>query len=60
MLIVDGHQSQLDPKFVSSIYDKAHKWRICLGVPYATVLGQVGDALEQNDKFMIEWTKVKE
>jgi hypothetical protein len=60
MLIVDGHQSRLDPKFVVYINNKAHEWRVCLGVPYATVLWQVGDASEQNGKFKIEWTKVKE
>ena len=60
MLIVDGHQSRLDPRFVTYINDKTHEWRVCLGVPYATVLWQVGDASEQNGKFKIEWTKVKE
>jgi hypothetical protein len=60
MLIADGHQSRLDPRFVSYINNKDHEWRVCLGVPYATVLWQVRDALEQNDKFKIEWTKVKE
>jgi len=37
MLIVDGHQSRLDPKFVAYINNKAHEWRVCLGVPYATL-----------------------
>jgi hypothetical protein len=60
MLIVDGHQSRLDPAFVSYINHPDHEWRVCLGVPYATVLWQVGDASEQNGKFKIEWTKVKE
>ena len=60
MLIVDGHQSRLDPRFVSYINNHDHEWRVCLGVPYATVLWQVGDASEQNGKFKIEWTKVKE
>jgi hypothetical protein len=44
MLIVDGHQSRLDPQFVDYINDKGHKWKVCLGVPYATTLWQVGDA----------------
>jgi hypothetical protein len=38
MLIVDGHQSRLDPKFVSYINNNSHEWRVCLGVPYVTVL----------------------
>jgi hypothetical protein len=29
-------------------------------VPHATVLWQVGDASEQNGKFKMEWTRVKE
>ena len=60
MLIVDGHQSCLDPRFVTYINDKTHEWRVCFGVPYATVLWQVRDASEQNGKFKIEWMKVKE
>ena len=60
MLIVDCHQSRLDPKFVSYINNDSHEWRVCLGVPYATVLWQVGDASEQNGKFKMEWTRVKE
>ena len=60
MLIVDGHQSRLDPKFIDYINDDGHVWKVCLGVPYATVLWQVGDASEQNGKFKVEWYKVKE
>ena len=48
VLIVDSHQSCLDPKFVEYINDSGHMWKICLGVPYATTLWQVGDASEQN------------
>ena len=53
MLIVDGHQSRLDPSFINYINDKQHEWRVYFGVPYATVLWQVGDASEQNGKFKI-------
>ena len=60
MLIVDGHQSQLDPRFVTYINNKFHEWGVCLSVLYATTLWQVGDGSEQNDKFKIEWIKVKE
>ena len=41
MLIVDGHQSRLNPRFVTYINNKTHEWRVCFGVPYATVLWQV-------------------
>ncbi len=48
VLIVDEHQSHLDPKFVEDINHEDHRWKVCLGMPYATTLWQVGDALEQN------------
>jgi hypothetical protein len=54
-LIVDGHQSHLDPKFVDCINTHGHKWKIYLGVPYATTLWQVGDASKQNGKVKSEW-----
>ena len=50
VLIGDGHQSCLDPKFVEYINDEVHQWKVCLGVPYATTLWQVGDALNR-----MEW-----
>jgi hypothetical protein len=46
VLIVDGHQSCLDPKFVEYIHIEGHHWKVCLVVPYTTTLWQVGDALE--------------
>jgi len=48
MLIVNSHQSRLHPQFVDYINDNGHKWKVCLGVPYASTLWQVGDASEQN------------
>lgn len=59
-LLVDGHQSRLDPVFLKYINDETHKWKICLGVPYATSLWQVGDASEQNGNFKSAWSKEKE
>ncbi len=58
-LTIDGHQSHLDPKFVKHINDNGHKWRVCLGVPYATTLWQVGDASEQNGFVKTEWYQEK-
>ena len=55
MLVIGGHQSRLDPMFIHYINDKRHKWKVCFGVSYATVLWQVGDASKQNGKFKIEW-----
>ena len=54
-LIVDGHQSRLDPKFVDYINTPGHKWKVCLGVPHATTLWQVGDASKQNGKVKSDW-----
>ncbi len=58
-MIVDGHQSRLDPKFVDYINNKKHPWKVCLGVPYATTLWQVGDASEQNGMAKMEWYREK-
>ncbi len=59
-ILLDGHQSRLDPVFLKYINDERHKWKICLGVPYATTIWQVGDASEQNGNFKSEWSKGKE
>ena len=55
MLIVDGRQSCLAPVFVEYINDKNNTWKVCLGVPYATTLWQVGDASEHNGMVKLEW-----
>jgi hypothetical protein len=54
MLIVDGHKSRLAPVFVEYINNKNNTWKVCLGVPYATTLWQVGDASEQNGMVKLE------
>jgi hypothetical protein len=59
MLIVDRHQSHLAPVFVEYINDKNNTWKVCLGVPYATTLWQVGDASEQNGMVKLEWYREK-
>ena len=38
VLILNGHQSHLDPSFTKYINGQDHEWRVCLGVHYATVL----------------------
>ena len=38
MLVVNGHQSRLDPLFVEYINNVTHRWKVCRGVPYATTL----------------------
>jgi hypothetical protein len=59
LLIVDSHDSRLDPSFLEYINDESHKWFVSLGVPYATSYWQVGDASEQNGQFKMEMTKAK-
>ena len=60
-LLIDGHQSRLDPSFLSYINDENHRWKVCLGVPYATslCLWQVADSSEHNGKFKSFWVKYK-
>ena len=60
MLLVDGHQSRLDPKFLTYINDQGHRWKVCLGVPYATSLWQVGESSEQNGTAKTEWHRAKQ
>jgi hypothetical protein len=61
VLIIDGHKSRLDPKFVTYINDPRHLWKVCLGVPYATNFWQVGDSAEQNGAFkQVLWYKEKD
>jgi hypothetical protein len=59
LLIVNRHQSCLAPIFVEYISDKKHPWKVCLGVPYATTLWQVGDASKQNGMVKLEWYREK-
>jgi hypothetical protein len=59
VLIIDGHESRLDPKFLTYINDQGHVWKVCLGVPYATSYWQVGDSSEQNGTFKILWYREK-
>ena len=59
VIVIDGHQSRLDPAFIAYINNPAHLWKVCLGVPYATRLWQVGDASEQNGAAKTEWYREK-
>jgi hypothetical protein len=50
-LVVEGHDSRLSPSFIDYIAKPIHKWRVNLGIPYATSYWQVGDSSEQNGHF---------
>ena len=58
-LLLDGHQSRLDPKFLTYINNHDHRWKVCLGVPYVTSLWQLGDIPKQNGRFKDEWYRMK-
>jgi hypothetical protein len=59
-VIVDGHESRLNPSFLNYINDKRHRWNFCLGVPYLTHLWQVADSPEQNGSFKSQLARAKE
>jgi hypothetical protein len=59
VLIIDGHESRLDPMFLTYINGEGHVWKVCLGVPYATSFWQVGDSAEQNGTFKVYWYREK-
>ena len=50
-VLLDGHGSRFDLKFLEYVNDEHHKWNACIGVPYGTALWQVADSEEQNGKF---------
>jgi hypothetical protein len=50
-IVVDGHESRLQPVFVDYITDPKHIWHVNFGIPHATSYWQVGDSPEQNGHF---------
>ena len=58
-MLINGHSSRLDPKFLTYINNCNHQWKVCLGVPYATSLWQVGDSNEHNGTFKGGWYRAK-
>jgi hypothetical protein len=59
VLLLDGHQSRVRLPFLKYVNDDAHRWKVCLGVPYGTHLWQVGDSNEQNGAFKTAIYKAK-
>ena len=49
-LLLDGNRSRLEYTFLQYIYNPAHEWVVCIGVPYGTDVWQVGDSVEQKWK----------
>ena len=58
-LLLDGHQSRVQLPFLKYINDEAHRWIVCLGVPYCTHLWQVSDSIELNGCFKMALTMAK-
>ena len=59
-LLVDGHNTWLDPMFIAYINDIEHSWKVCFGVTYGTSLWQVEDLAENNMTFMSEFYQAKD
>jgi hypothetical protein len=58
-LLLDGHGSRFEIPFLEYILKPDHPWKVCIGVPYGTLLWQVGDSTEQNGCFKMSLTEEK-
>jgi hypothetical protein len=58
-LLLDGHGSRFQLPFLRYIRDKAHEWKVCIGVPNGTAHWQVGDSAEQNGSWKMATTRDK-
>ena len=52
-VLLDGHHSRFEVDFLQYIINDAHKWHVCIGIPYGTHLWQIGDSTEQNGTYKI-------
>ena len=58
-LLVDAHGSRFSLEFLRYINNAAHKWCVCIGVPYGTSFWQVADSEEQNGAFTDKFAEAK-
>ena len=58
-LLLDGHNSRFELPFLEYITNDAHKWTVCIGVPYGTAIWQVADSKEQNGSYKIALSRAK-
>jgi hypothetical protein len=56
-LLIDGHHSRTRIPFLEYINDEEHRWKVCIGVPYATHMWQPHDSSELNGTFKIKFCK---
>ncbi len=59
-ILLDDHQSRLELPFLTYINDPEDHWIACIGVPYGTILRQVGESKEQNGSFNMAMTTEKQ
>jgi hypothetical protein len=50
-LLLDGHDSRFDLRYLNYIRDEEHPWFCCIGLPYGSHLWQVGDSPAQNGSY---------
>ena len=58
-LLLDGHNSRFQLPFLEYILNDAHRWTVCIGVPYGTAIWQVADSKEQNGSYKIALARAK-
>jgi len=59
-LLLDGHGSRFDLKFLEYINSEETKWNVNTGLLYGTSYWQVGDLMEQNGCFKMALAKAKQ
>jgi hypothetical protein len=59
-LLIDGHHSRTRLPFLKYVNDDQHRWKVCIGVPYATHMWQPHDSSELNGTFKIKLYKTKQ
>jgi hypothetical protein len=59
-ILVDGHGPRFENEFLSYIMDKDHRWEVCLGLPNATHVWQVGDLSQQDGTYKIKSVQAKQ
>jgi hypothetical protein len=58
-LLLNGHQSRTKLEFLEYINDNGHRWKCCIGVPYATHIWEPADSSELRSSYKIALTKAK-
>jgi hypothetical protein len=56
-LLVDRHHSRTHLPFLKYITDDAHRWKVCIGVPYGMHIWQPQDSTEFNGTFKMKLYK---